>query len=151
MEWNIFQERKSYKELERHPAAPDNNLQLPAAFSQVSICKQEARPLEIPCRGELEPRELCYLVWFLPHQLVHFGGGEGRDSHLAANAYLFSESFLNTAHRPAEGPHSNVSGRAMARHDRGGRARTLTPTPWRHRTGRERQHPPCRCSRPDNF
>lgn len=48
MGWNIFWERKNYKEREKHPLAPANNFYLPTALPRVSNCKQEVRSLEIP-------------------------------------------------------------------------------------------------------
>jgi hypothetical protein len=49
----------------KRSASPCQQPPTSPALSRVSICKQEARPLEIPFRAELEPGEFWgYLVWF---------------------------------------------------------------------------------------
>jgi hypothetical protein len=48
MGWNIFLERKSYKEMERGPPAPANNLQLPLLFPESASANRRPDPWKFP-------------------------------------------------------------------------------------------------------
>lgn len=118
--------------MERLPLTPAKNLQLPTFLPQVTIWKQEARPLHL--RVELDPGELRgNLAWFPPLGSFWSWGswGQGSSPSWLVSTPLFSENSLNTARRS---PFFNVSGRGRVGQTWGCGAKTPTSTPWTPRT-----------------